>query len=150
MNLFLYLNNYKRKYVSMTRKRDLLVTLSLFSFPDWFGTTRKTARENWTAMGNSRGTITAYPSIQRTRRWIRGKTPPRCNETSCPSSQLAQIHGDVFATTHLLLTLQRLHLGPWQTGVSVPNMRMCSPQAMPRVHHYKVFWSQTVRYRWRE
>ena len=120
------------------------------SFPDWFGTKRTFARENRTAMGNSRGTIAAYPSIQGTRRWFRGKTPSRCNETSCPSSQFAQIHGDVFATTHLLLTLQRLHLGPWQAGVSVPNMRMCSPQAMPRVHHNKVFWSQKVRYRWRE
>lgn len=73
---------------------------------------------------------------------FRYQTTPRGDEKARPSSQFAQVYGHFSPSAHFLLTLQRFHLGPRQTGLSVPNLRLCCPQALSRVHHDKVFGCQ--------
>lgn len=61
--------------------------------------------------------------------------------------QFPQIHGYFPSSTYLLFALWRFHLGPWEAGISVPNLCVCCAQAMPRVHHHKVRWCRGKRYR---
>ena len=115
----------------------------------WSWTVWPGSRENWVAMGNSRGADRAHSAVPRKRWGFRHQPASWCDEATRPPSQLSQIHGHFSPSAHLLFTLQWLYLGPGQTGLSVPNLRMCGPQALSRVHHDKVFWSQRTDKVWR-
>ena len=138
------------EYFRFRIKPNQIIDVSIWFFIlGWSWTVWPGSRENWVAMGNSRGADRAHSAVPRKRWGFRHQTASWCDEATRPPSQLSQIHGHFSPSAHLLFTLQWLYLGPGQTGLSVPNLRMCGPQALSRVHHDKVFWSQRTDKVWR-